>query len=212
MQRGIGAHWFIETLRLALLVEKAVLVTLRDEEIKLEIASRELHTARYGCPFAEDNGLVLGSAIGQCVAADDVLLQDELEAFFIAACTALFANLVNHFGKQPFTTSLGIVGQDVNAIAGAYGNQAFELPFRWGFDVLQEGEFAAQNLNKEIAVAAGRLKKAAVEPERLVAYQVKHGVHLAWIGEHLAMVSHPLAAFDLFCVFVVRHKKSWNFA
>jgi hypothetical protein len=26
------------------------------------------------------------------------------------------------------------------------------------------------------------------------------------------MVSHPLAAFDLFCVFVVRHKKSWNFA
>ncbi len=212
MQRGIGAHWFIETLRLALLVEKAVLVTLRDEEIKLEIASRELHTARYGCPFAENNGLALGSAIGQCVAADDILLQHILEAFFIAACTALFANLVNHFGKQPFTTSLGIVGQDVNAIAGAYGNQAFELPFPWGFDVLQEGEFAAQNLNKEIAVAAGRLKKAAVEPERLVAHQVEHGVHLAWIGEHLAMVSHPLAAFDLFCVFVVRHKKSWNFA
>ena len=212
MQRGIGAHWFIETLRLALLVEKAVLVTLRDEEVKLEIASRELHTARYGCPFAEDNGLVLGSAIGQCVAADDILLQHILEAFFIAACTAPFANLVNHFGKQPLTTSLGIVGQNVNAIAGAYGNQALELPFRWGFDVLQEGEFAAQNLDKEIPVAAGRLEEATVEPKRLVAYQVEHGVHLARIGEHLAMVSHPLAAFDLFCVFVVRHKKSWNFA
>jgi hypothetical protein len=26
------------------------------------------------------------------------------------------------------------------------------------------------------------------------------------------MVSHPLAAFDLFCVFVTWHKKSWNFS
>ena len=53
------------------------------------------------------------------------------------------------------------------------------------------------NFNEEIAVAAGRLKKAAVEPKRLVAHQVEHGVHFARIGEHLAMVSHPLAAFDL---------------
>ena len=98
---------------------------------------------------------------------------------------------------QSGAAGLGVVGQDVDAVAGADGDEALELPFRWGFDVLQEGEFAAQNLNKEIAVAAGRLKKAAVEPERLVAYQVEHGIHLAWIGEHLAMVSHPLAAFDL---------------
>ena len=183
-----------------------------DKEVKLEVAPRELHAARDGSPLAESDGLVLGSAIGQRIAADDILLQHISEAFFITVCTALFANLVKHFGKQPFTTSLGVVGQDVNAIAGAYGNQALEFPFSWGFDVLQKGEFAAQNLDEEIAVAAGRLKKAAVEPERLVAHQVEHSVHLAWIGEHLAMVSHPLAAFDLFCVFVVRHKKSWNFA
>ena len=69
-----------------------------------------------------------------------------------------------------------------------------------------------QDFDEEIPVATGRFKKAAVEPERLVAHQVEHGVHLAWIGEHFAIVSHPLAAFDLFCVFVVRHKKSWNFA
>ena len=197
MQWWKCTHGFVETLRLALFVEKTVLVVFCDKEIKLEVAPRELHAARDGCPLAESDGLVLGSAIGQRIAADDVLLQHILKTFFIAVCTAFFANLVKHFGKQPFTTSLGIVGQDVNAIAGAYGNQAFELPFRWGFDVLQEGEFAVQNLDKEIAVAAGRLKKAAVEPERLVAYQVEHGVHLARIGEHLAMVSHPLAAFDL---------------
>ncbi len=212
MQWWIGTHWFVETLHFALFVEKAVLVVLCDKEIKLEVAPRELHTARDGCPFAEDDGLVLGSAIGQRIAADDILLQHVSEAFFITVCTALFANLVNHFGKQPLTTSLSIVGQDVNAIAGAYGNQAFELPFRLGFDVLQKGKFAAQNLDEEIPVAAGRFKEAAIEPERLVAYQVQHGVHLARIGEHLAMVSHPLAAFDLFCVFVAGHNKSWNFA
>ena len=212
MQWWIGTHRLVETLHFALFVEKAVLVALCDKEIKLEVAPRELHAARDRCPLAESDGFVLDSAIGQRIAADDILLQHVSEAFFITVCTALFANLVNHFVKQPLTTSLGVVGQDVNAIAGAYGNQALELPFRLGFDVLQKGEFAAQNLDKEIPIAAGRLKEAAVEPKRLVAHQVEHGVHLARIGEHLAMVSHPLAAFDLFCVFVAGHKKSWNFA
>ena len=81
-----------------------------------------------------------------------------------------------------------------------------------GFEVLQKGEFAAEDFDEEVAVAAGGLKEAAFEPERLVAHEVEHGVHLARIGEHLAMVSHSLAAFDLFCVFVAGHKKSWNFA
>ena len=165
MQWWIGTHRLVETLHFALFVEKTVLVVFCDKEIKLEVAPRELHTARDGCPFAESDGLVLGSAIGQRIAADDVLLQHVSEAFLITVCTAFFANLVNHFGKQPFTTSLGIVGQDVYAIAGTYGNQALELPFRWGFDVLQKGKFAAQNLDEEIPVTAGGLKKATVEPK-----------------------------------------------
>lgn len=103
---------------------------------------------------------------------------------------------------------LGVVGQDVNAVAGADGDEALELPFSLGFEALQKGEFAAEDFDEEVAVAAGGLEEAAVEPERLIAHQVEHGVHLARIGEHLAMVSHPLAAFDLgFRVFVVRHKK-----
>ena len=104
-------------------------------------------------------------------------------------------------------TCFGVVGQDVDAVAGTYGDEALELPFGLGFDVLQKGEFAAEDFDEEVAVAAGGLEEAAVEPERLVAHQVEHGVHLARIGEHLAMVSHPLAAFDLFCVFVAWHKK-----
>ena len=80
------------------------------------------------------------------------------------------------------------------------------------FDVIQKGKFAAQNLDEEIPVAAGGLEETTIKSKRLVAHQVEHGIHLARIGEHFAMVSHPLAAFDLFCVFVVRHKKSWNFS
>ncbi len=107
---------------------------------------------------------------------------------------------------------LGVVGKDVDAVAGTDGDEALELPFGLGFEVLQKGEFAAQDFDEEVAVAAGGLEEAAVEPERLVAHEVEHSVHLSWIGEHLAMVSHPLAAFDLFCVFVTWHKKSWNFS
>ena len=113
---------------------------------------------------------------------------------------------------QSGAAGLGVVGQDVDAVAGADGDEALELPFGLGFDVLQKGEFAAEDFDEEVAIAAGGLKEAAVEPERLVAHQVEHSVHLAGIGEHLAMVSHPLAAFDLIRVFVCRHKKSWNFA
>ena len=83
MQWWIGTHRLVETLHFALLVEEAVLVALCDEEIKLEVAPRELHAARYGCPLAESDGLVLGSAIGQRIAADDVLLQHISEAFVI---------------------------------------------------------------------------------------------------------------------------------
>ncbi len=113
---------------------------------------------------------------------------------------------------QSCAAGLGVVGKDVDAVAGADGDEALELPFGLGFDVLQKGEFAAEDFDEEVAVAAGGLKEAAVEPERLVAHEVEHGVHLARIGEHLAMVSHPLAAFDLgLLLFLFGHKKTANF-
>lgn len=75
MHRWIRPYRFIETLGLTLLVEEAVLVVLCDKEIKLEVAPRELHAARDGCPLAEGDGLVGGGAVGEGVAADDVLLE-----------------------------------------------------------------------------------------------------------------------------------------
>ncbi len=79
MQGGIGAHWLIETLCLALLVEEAVLVALGDEEVELEVAAGELHTAGDGCPLAEDDRFVLGGAVGEGVAADDVFSEHVAE-------------------------------------------------------------------------------------------------------------------------------------
>ena len=79
MQWGIGAHRLIEALHFALLVEEAVLVALRDEEIELEIASGELHDPGDGGPLTEGDGLVFGGAVGECVAADDVFLEHVAE-------------------------------------------------------------------------------------------------------------------------------------
>lgn len=212
MQWGIGAHRFVETLHFALLVEEAVLVAFCDKEIKLEVTPRELHDTGDGRPLAESDGLVLGGAVGQCVTTDDILLEHVAETFFIACRAVFFANLAHHLGKQPLTASLGIVGQDVDAITGTHGNQALELPFHLGFNVLQKGKFATEDFDKEIPVAAGGFEETAVEPERLIAHEVEHSVHLSWISEHLAMVSHPLAAFDLgFIVFLCGHKKPRTF-
>lgn len=246
MQWGIGAHRFVETLHFALLVEEAVLVALGDEEVELEVAAGELHTAGDGCPFAEGDGLVLDGSVSEGVAADDVFSEHVAEGEEVGNLihhTALHHLVVSRHhtalclygvtcasrvqslrswvlgedvSLQSGAAGFGIVGEDVDAVAGADGDEALELPVGRGFEVLQQGEFAAEDFDEEVAVATGGLEEAAVEPERLVAHEVEHGVHLARIGEHLAMVSHPLAAFDLgFRVLVVEHKKSvklsvWN--
>lgn len=173
MQWGIGAHRFVEALGLALLVEEAVLVALGDEEVELEVAPGELHTARDGRPLAEGDGLVLGGSVGQCVTADDILLEHVAEGEEVGSLihhTALQHLIVSRHhtalrlygvtcasrvqplrgwvlgedvGLQSGAAGRGVVGQDVDAIAGTHGNQALELPFRLGFGVLQKGKFAA---------------------------------------------------------------------
>ena len=79
MQRGISVYRFVEALHLALLVEEAVLVALGDEEVELEVATGEVHTAGDGCPFAEGDGLILGGAVGEGIAADDVFSEHVAE-------------------------------------------------------------------------------------------------------------------------------------
>lgn len=60
---------------------------------------------------------------------------------------------------QSGAAGLGVVGEDVDTVAGTDGDEALELPFGLGFGVLQKGEFAAQDFDEEVAVAAGGLEK-----------------------------------------------------
>lgn len=54
-------------------------MALGDEEVELEVAAGELHTTRNGRPLAEGDGLVLGGAVGEGVAADDVFSEHVAE-------------------------------------------------------------------------------------------------------------------------------------
>ena len=173
MQGGIGAHWLIETLCLTLLVEEAVLVALGDEEVELEVAAGELHTAGDGCPLAEDDRFVLGGAVGEGVAADDVLSEHIAEREAVGTVHGQPLRgwaLGEDVSLQSGAAGLGVVGEDVDAVAGSDGDEALELPVGRGFEILQKGEFAAEDLDEEVSVAAGGLEEAAVEPERLVAH------------------------------------------
>ena len=112
MQRRIGAHWFIETLRFALLIEETVLVALSNKEIKLEVAPRELHTASNRCPLAEGDRLAFGGAIGQCIAADDILFQyvsEREEVWLLSHLSEMLTECVRLFHH---TTPIGLYGVD----------------------------------------------------------------------------------------------------
>ena len=92
------------------------------------------------------------------------------------------------------TAGLGVVGKDVDAVAGADGDETLELPFGLGFEVLQKGEFAAEDLDEEVAVAAGGFEEAAVEPEGLIAHEVEWRLLICFVFSLLGI------------------KKSWNFS
>lgn len=137
MQWGIGTHRFVKALHFALLVEEAVLVALGDEEVELEVAAGKLHTAGDRGPLAEDDGLVLGGAVGEGVAADDVFSEHVAEGEKVGTVhgqplrgCVLRKNVLFQSGAA----GLGIVGQDVNAVARTDCNEALELPFGFGFD------------------------------------------------------------------------------
>ena len=67
-----------------------------------------------------------------------------------------------------------------------------------GFDAgLADGEFAPENFNQEVTVAASGLQETGVEALRLRLHKVEHRVHFAGIGEYLAVSRHPFLGLDL---------------
>lgn len=54
------------------------------------------------------------------------------------------------------------------------------------------GKLASQHLSEEVAVVVRRLQEPGVNALRLGFHHVKHGVHLALVGEDLANVLNAL--------------------
>lgn len=59
-------------------------------------------------------------------------------------------------------------------------------------EVADHGKLAAQDFGQEVAVAACGLQEAALDALRLLLDHVQHGIHLALVGEHLAVLLHAL--------------------
>ncbi len=88
-----------------------------------------------------------------------------------------------------------IILKDINAIDRRdrqYGI-AFELDLRLSIPLLHNGEIPLQNSGKEIAGAADQFKEAGFDAFCFLFRQIEHGVDLAFPGQHLAMIGHPLS-------------------
>ena len=155
MQRRIRPHRFVEVLCLALLVEERILVCLVDQKVKLKVSPRELHTAGDGSPFTESNRLAVCGAIGEGIAADDVLPQHIAETSLVrrhpacglvrrrlacgAICYSQAGSLrTNDLGEQPLPAGLGIILQQLDAIARAYSDETAEFPLGGRLYVMQK--------------------------------------------------------------------------
>lgn len=73
-----------------------------------------------------------------------------------------------------------------------------ELGVSFGGDTgLADGEFAAKNLDEEVAVTASRLQETGIDPIRLRLHKVEHRVHFARVRENLTVCQHPFLGLDL---------------
>lgn len=165
------------------------------------------HPLPYHAPLADHNPLVgmVGTAVAEGVALNDVLAEQETDTLHTFGLTRIGKQrfvLLHKIVQQPMSASLGIVGKEFDAVDAAHRQYGILLILQLG--VLLGGhplaanlQFAPQNLYQEIAIATSRLQKTGVEPLGLRLHQVEHGIHLARIGEDLAMVGHALFRFDL---------------
>mgnify|MGYP006954686152 FL=1 len=104
--------------------------------------------------------------------------------------------------QEAFPAGGGIIGQDFDAVDAGDGPDGIvlvlELGVLSGFDAGDaNGEFAPENLDEEVAVAASGFQETGVNPFRLLLHKVEHRVHFAGIREYLAVSRHPLLGLDL---------------
>lgn len=187
--------------------EEVVLLALADHVVE-GIVPPVHHATAEQAPFGNDNPFLrsVHSPIGEGIADDDVFAEQIAYAF-----KALRFDSVGEEGtivfsedvKEPFATGGGIVGEEFDAIDATDREHGVFLIFQLRvlplFDkTAADAQLAPENLRQEIPIAAGGFQKAAVDALRLVLHEVKHGVHLALVGEDLAVLLHTGARLHLF--------------
>ena len=158
-------------------------------------------------PFADVYPLVrlVHALVGEGIAMDDILGQDisgGLDAAVLTPGAEEGPVLLREAVQEAFPAGGGIIGQDFDAVDAGDSPDGIvlvlELGVLSGFDAGDaNGEFAPENLDEEVAVAASGFQETGVNPFRLRLHKVEHRVHFAGIREYLAVSRHPLLGLDL---------------
>ena len=104
--------------------------------------------------------------------------------------------------QQPLPTGIRIVRQEFDTVDTGHCQYGIFLVLQLcvfsGFDAgLADSEFAAENLNEEVAVSACGFQETGIEPLRFRFDKVQHGIHLTGIGKYLPVCGHPVLGLDL---------------
>lgn len=95
-----------------------------------------------------------------------------------------------------------VVGENVDAVEGGEGAESLAAEAGCICAAIGlgagGGEFAAENLDQKVAIAAGRFKEAGADVSALGGHQVTHIANEPIGGEDLPMVSHTFAGLDDF--------------
>ena len=181
-----------------------------------EALFRPAHVIALPLPVHKDDGGGLLRAVGlQRVAVEDVPFQDEAGGL-LAPGPARAAAEFCIVGAGPEAQEVGaaggdVIGEDVDAVEGGEGAEG--LAAEAGGVVAAAGlgagggKFAAEDLDEEVAVAAGGLEEAGADVGALGGDEVAHVADEPIRGEDLPVVPHPFAGLDesLFRFVGLRH-------
>lgn len=186
--------------------EESLAVVFTDEVGEFVVPAVDL-VCTDEAPFADVYPLIrlVHALVGEGIAVDDILGQDisgGLDAAVLAPGAEEGPVLLREAVQEAFPAGGGIIGQDFDAVDAGDSPDGIvlvlELGVLSGFDAGDaNGEFAPENLDEEVAVAAGGFQETGVNPFRLRLHKVEHRVHFAGIREYLAVSRHPLLGLDL---------------
>ena len=146
--------------------------------------------------FRERDRLLAAVAHGQCVAVNQIPRQHE--AGGLVEIVGLIETQVLGKDFKQVVAALGdVVRQEFDTIDAHQCEQGVVVLLEVGFAVLQlhRSELAPQDLHQEVAAAAGRFQKPAVDAFGFALHQVEHGFHHPGRGEDFPVVGHALFGF-----------------